>query len=102
MALAMEARSGVVATTFSLAHAGSHSTASIRQLISNLVFSLIIQRLHRSMVNSAISELVRPMRTQQELKLQPDRMGIAEQEALVVIVLEPNLGELAGVKRQGR
>ena len=54
------------------------------------------------MVNSAISELVRPMRAQQELELQPDRMGLAEQHALVVIVLEPNLGELAGVKRQGR
>src|ERR1019366_1062247 len=42
------------------------------------------------------------MRAQQELDLQPDRMLGSELLAVVEIILEPNLRELAGVKGQAR
>src|SRR5213080_734439 len=45
---------------------------------------------------------MRTMRSQEELDLKPDRMFGAEQLAVIVIVLEPNLGEFTRIESDHR
>src|SRR5689334_8732835 len=47
-------------------------------------------------------EFMRSVRAQQKFELQPDGMFVAEQFAVVIVVLQPDLGELAEIKREVR
>ena len=85
ISFAMEAMSGVVATTFNFANAG----AAKRVRIDNEVSIAFIR-----------SKFVGAMSAKEEFNLQPDGMFIAKMLAVIVIVLEANLGEFAWVKSQ--
>src|SRR5262245_20397460 len=85
---ATAARSGVVATTLSLACATTGKSTSRAGRIR--------------LFTSIPLELVRRVRTQQELELQPRGGVVPHALAVVEVVLEPHLGELARIPGQVR
>src|SRR5580765_4650445 len=81
----MEAMSGVVATTFSFASAVAVSSDRTDKNVN---------------IDFIKSESVGAMSAKEEFELQPDRVFIAKMFAVIVIVLEADLGEFAWVKSQ--
>src|SRR5256885_112776 len=81
----MEEISGVVATTFNFANA----EVARRSRTDN-----------KASIRCIKLKFVSAMSAKEEFKLQPDGMFIAEVLAVVVIVLDANLGELAGIEGQ--
>src|SRR5205085_474632 len=99
---AIAPKSGVVATTFSFATAvkGNRAilTSSVKLVIGIFVFIFlsVFICIYRWL------KFVRPMRPQQKFDLQPNRMFRAKQLPVIIIVLQPQLRELARVKSQIR
>ena len=87
ISFAMEAMSGVVATTFSFANAVVVRSRRMDKKVSIDFIKL---------------EFVSAMGAKEEFDLKPDRMFVAKMFAMVVVVLQTDLGEFAGVKRQVR
>src|ERR1019366_2334248 len=95
ISLAMDARSGVVATTFSFACAFVAKSSAPRKVIILFFISVLISVYPRL-------KFVRPVRAEEKFQLQPDGMRVTEQRAVVVIVLQPDFGKFAGIKCQRR
>src|SRR5689334_24002813 len=85
ISFAMEAMSGVVATTLSFASAVVVSSDRTDKNV-NIVFIKL--------------EFVCAVGAKEEFELEPDGMFVAKMFAVVVIVLEADFGEFAGIKCQ--
>src|ERR1051326_1288924 len=95
LSLASEPRSEVVAMTASLAWAvaaASESAASARKC--RVVFMVVFRR------GLSGLKFVGGVRPELEFELQPDGMFVAKRFAVVVVILQPQLGALAWIPGQ--